>query len=117
MKLALVAFAAVLLLTLLLVLRPRVTEVKPRWPNNPPIPMAIEPEWFEPAIDDGSTTIVTEPVMQGPGWLSRNKYKVGLGGLSLLALGTAAKQSPWRSMPRPSFSNFAPRLTYEMHYD
>ena len=116
MKLALVAFAAVLLLALLLVLRPRVTEVKPRWPNIHPIPMAIEPDWSEPAIDDESTTIVTEPVMQGPGWLSRNKYKVGLGGLSLLALGTAAKQSPWRSMPRPSFSNFAPGSRSESFY-
>jgi len=102
MRLALLSLAAVLLLALLLVGRRRVTGVK----RIRPVPMVIEPEWSAPAI------INDEPVMQAtksrPGWLSRNKYKVGLGGLSLVAL-AAAKQSPWRSMPRPSFSNFQAR--------
>jgi hypothetical protein len=102
MRLALLALAAVLLLALLLIGRRRVTEVK----RIRPVPMVIEPEWSEPAIDND------EPAMKAtrsrPGWLSRNKYKVGLGGLSLVAL-AAAKQSPWRSMPRPSFSNFEAR--------
>ena len=78
-----------------------------------PVPMVIEPEWSEPAIDND------EPAMKAtrsrPGWLSRNKYKVGLGGLSLVAL-AAAKQSPWRSMPRPSFSNFKARQIDEDRY-
>jgi hypothetical protein len=112
MKLALVALAAVLLLALLLVGRRRVTGVKRKLSEIRPVPMVIEPEWSEPAIDDDLTTIVAEPVMEAtksrPGWLSRNKYKVGLGGLSLLAF-AAAKQSPWRSMPRPSFRNFKAR--------
>ena len=109
MNLALVALAAVLLLALLLVGRRRVTGVK----RIRPVPMVIEPEWSEPAIDND------EPVMKAtksrPGWLSRNKYKVGLGGLSLVAL-AAAKQSPWRSMPRPSFGNFKPSALTKDQY-
>ena len=117
MKVALVAFAAVLLLVVLLVLRRREAEViAPEWSepaiDNRPMPMVIEPEWSEPSIDSRHTTVVAEPVMQAtkspPGWLSRNKYKVGLGGLMLLSV--LRKQSNWQSIPWPSFSNFKPEL-------
>ena len=125
MKLALVALAAVLLLALLLVGRRRVTEVE----EIRPVPMVIEPEWSEPAIDNRLAPVVTEPaidnrlapvvtepVMQAtksrPGWLSRNKYKVGLGGLMLLSVASRMNNwSTWKSMPRPSFSNFEAKKT------
>jgi hypothetical protein len=111
MRLALLALAAVLLLALLLVGKRRVTEVKPNLVEVRPVPMVIEPEWSEPAIDNRLAPVVTEPVMQAtksrPGWLSRNKYKVGLGGLMLLSVASRMNNwSTWKSMPRPSFSNF-----------
>ena len=110
MRLALLALAAVLLLALLLVGRRTVTEVK----EIRPVPMVIEPEWSEPAIDNRLAPVVTEPVMQAtksrPGWLSRNKYKVGLGGLMLLSVASRMNNwGTWKSMPRPSFSNFKAR--------
>jgi len=126
MKLALAALAAVLLLALLLVGSRRVTGVKPNlvpeWSEPAidlrPVPMVIEPEWSEPAIDNRLATVVAEPVMQAtksrPGWLSRNKYKVGLGGLMLLSV--ARRMSNWQSIPTPSFSDFQPRVQAR-HYN
>jgi len=113
MRLALLALAAVLLLALLLVGRRRVTEVKPNLVEVRPVPMVIEPEWSEPAIDNRLAPVVTEPVMQAtksrPGWLSRNKYKVGLGGLMLLS--AASRMNTWKSIPTPRFSNFDAKKT------
>ncbi len=106
-----------MLLALLLVGRRRVTGVKPNLVEIRPVPMAIEPQWSEPAIDNRLATVVAEPVMQAtksrPGWLSRNKYKVGLGGLMLLSV--ASKMNTWKSMPRPSFSNLQPRKHAELY--
>ena len=122
-----------MLLALLLVGRRRVTEVKPNLVEVRPVPMAIEPEWSEPVIDNRSTTavvepvidsrfttVVVEPVMQAtksrPGWLSRNKYKVGLGGLMLLSVASRMNHwDTWKSMPRPSFSNLQPRKHAELY--
>ena len=120
MKLTLVAFAAVLLLAVLLVLRRREAEVEPPQVDIRPMPMVNEPEWsqpaidnrpmpmvIEPAIDSRHTTVVAEPVMQAsksrPGWLSRNKYSQcqwGLGGLMLLSV--LRKQSNWQSISATS---------------
>ena len=112
------ALAAVLLLALLLVGRRRVTGVKRKVSEIRPVPMVIEPEWSVPMVIEPEWS---EPVMEAtksrPGWLSRNKYKVGLGGLSLVALATA-KQSPWRSMPRPSSRSFkARKIDRDEFYD